>query len=64
MERRAVGVADVLDAVGRRVDEPGADRVDPDDEIVPPYECGLDAAVDVIGGKGKVSILWATSTWT
>ena len=29
------------------------------DDIVPPYECGLDAAVDVIGGKWKVSILWA-----
>lgn len=28
-------------------------------DIVPPYECGLDAAVDVIGGKWKVSILWA-----
>ena len=31
------------------------------DDIVPPYECGLDAAVDVIGGKWKVSILWALS---
>ena len=28
-------------------------------DIVPPYECGLDAAVEVIGGKWKVSILWA-----
>jgi DNA-binding HxlR family transcriptional regulator len=26
-----------------------------------PYECGLDAAVDVIGGKWKVLILWALS---
>lgn len=25
------------------------------------YECGLDAAVDVIGGKWKVLILWALS---
>ncbi|MGA5565743.1 winged helix-turn-helix transcriptional regulator [Streptomyces platensis] len=24
-----------------------------------PYECGLDAAVDVIGGKWKVLLLWA-----
>lgn len=24
-----------------------------------PYECGLDAAVDVIGGKWKLSLLWA-----
>ncbi|MFE0377663.1 transcriptional regulator, partial [Streptomyces inhibens] len=23
-----------------------------------PYECGLDAAVDVIGGKWKVLLLW------
>jgi DNA-binding HxlR family transcriptional regulator len=29
------------------------------EDIVPPYECGLDAAVEVIGGKWKVSILWA-----
>lgn len=27
----------------------------------PPYDCGLDAAVDVIGGKWKVPILWALS---
>jgi len=26
------------------------------------YECGLDAAVDVIDGKWKVSILWALSS--
>lgn len=26
------------------------------------YTCGLDAAVDVIGGKWKVLILWALST--
>ncbi|MGG2465931.1 winged helix-turn-helix transcriptional regulator [Streptomyces sp. RGM 3693] len=26
-----------------------------------PYECGLDAAVDVIGGKWKVLLLWALS---
>ncbi|MFF0622883.1 winged helix-turn-helix transcriptional regulator [Streptomyces sp. NPDC004296] len=24
-----------------------------------PYECGLDAAVDIIGGKWKVLLLWA-----
>ncbi|MFI0260194.1 winged helix-turn-helix transcriptional regulator [Streptomyces sp. NPDC017056] len=24
-----------------------------------PYDCGLDAAVDVIGGKWKVLLLWA-----
>lgn len=30
-----------------------------DAEIVRPYDCGLDAAVEVIGGKWKVSILWA-----
>jgi DNA-binding HxlR family transcriptional regulator len=28
-------------------------------ELAQPYECGLDAAVDVIGGKWKVSLLWA-----
>ncbi len=28
----------------------------------PMYECGLDAAVDVIDGKWKVSILWALSS--
>jgi DNA-binding HxlR family transcriptional regulator len=31
------------------------------EDTAPPYECGLDAAVDVIGGKWKVSILWALS---
>lgn len=25
----------------------------------PPYDCGLDAAIDVIGGKWKPLILWA-----
>ncbi len=29
------------------------------DDIRPPWDCGLDAAVEVIGGKWKVSILWA-----
>ncbi|WP_461034230.1 winged helix-turn-helix transcriptional regulator [Streptomyces mayteni] len=24
-----------------------------------PYECGIDAAIDVVGGKWKVLILWA-----
>lgn len=27
-----------------------------------PYTCGIDAAVDVIGGKWKVLILWALHT--
>ncbi|NUT98885.1 MAG: helix-turn-helix transcriptional regulator [Saccharothrix sp.] len=27
-----------------------------------PYVCGLDAALDVVGGKWKVLILWALST--
>ena len=27
-----------------------------------PYTCGIDAAIDVIGGKWKVLILWALST--
>jgi DNA-binding HxlR family transcriptional regulator len=31
----------------------------PRTEPARPYECGLDAAVDVIGGKWKVSLLWA-----
>ena len=31
------------------------EKVDP----TRPYECGLDAAVDVMGGKWKVSLLWA-----
>jgi DNA-binding HxlR family transcriptional regulator len=26
------------------------------------YECGLDAAVDVVGGKWKPLVLWALST--
>jgi DNA-binding HxlR family transcriptional regulator len=26
------------------------------------YECGLDAAVDVVGGKWKPMVLWALST--
>lgn len=25
----------------------------------PPYDCGLDAAIDVVGGKWKPLILWA-----
>ncbi|PSK97235.1 HxlR family transcriptional regulator [Haloactinopolyspora alba] len=27
-----------------------------------PYTCGIDAAIDVIGGKWKVLILWALHT--
>ena len=27
-----------------------------------PYSCGIDAAIDVIGGKWKVLILWALHT--
>ncbi|WP_309113014.1 helix-turn-helix domain-containing protein [Saccharothrix sp.] len=27
-----------------------------------PYVCGIDAALDVVGGKWKVLILWALST--
>ncbi|MEU7525682.1 helix-turn-helix domain-containing protein [Saccharothrix sp. NPDC042600] len=29
-----------------------------------PYVCGIDAALDVVGGKWKVLILWALSTGT
>ena len=26
------------------------------------YECGLDAAIDVVGGKWKPMVLWALAT--
>lgn len=29
-----------------------------------PYSCGIDAALDVVGGKWKALILWALSTGT
>lgn len=29
-----------------------------------PYSCGIDAALDVVGGKWKALILWALSTDT